>query len=90
MPVLFPRAACAAFCWPLISIVTAAPAQAVPDWREDGRVGYETRAEARALAQAFTAPGGPLEGHGFTVYRDPDGGFTPVFHDPKEAAGTGA
>jgi hypothetical protein len=72
----------------LALLVTSTPSQAVPDWRKDGRLGYPTRELALKVARAFTAPGAPREGRGFRIRRDPDGGFTPIFHEripPGEA-----
>ena len=73
----------------LVLTLAAGPALAVPDWRKDGRLGYATRAEARDIAQAFTAPGAPRAGMGFTIHRDPDGGFTPVFQERVPTGGPG-
>jgi len=55
----------------------------VPNWKKDGRPGYPTRDQARALAAQFTQTGAPREGRRFLIFRDPDGGFTPVFYDPR-------
>ncbi len=73
----------------LVLTLAAGAAQAVPDWRKDGRLGYATRAEAVSIANAFTAPGAPREGMGFVIHRDPDGGFTPVFQEKALKGGPG-
>ena len=85
MPALITRPAAIG----LLAALIATPALALPDWRKDGRLGYATRAEAKTIAHAFTAPGAPREGMGFIIYRDPDGGFTPVFHEKPLRGGPG-
>ena len=85
MPSLIIRTAGAS----LVLTLAAGAANAVPDWRKDGRLGYATRAEALSIAHAFTAPGAPREGMGFVIYRDPDGGFTPVFQEKPLKGGPG-
>jgi hypothetical protein len=73
---------------PLILVTLAAPAAAITDWRKDGRVGYESREIAQALAEAFTAEDAPFAGKRWRVVADPDGGFTPVFFDPPREPGS--
>ena len=85
MPALITRAA----GFGLFVALSAGPALAVPDWRKDGRLGYATRDEARTIAHAFTAPGAPREGMGFIIFKDPDGGFTPVFQEKHPKGGPG-